>query len=115
MEHNSDFRYDLKIGEQKENELASILSDETLELKFDRKALDTGNVYVEYQSRGKPSGIAKSEAKWYAFCLGNSYHILDINELRLVCRKYIGTKRDKVGGDSNSSKGILLPINELLM
>ena len=30
------------------------------------------------------------------------------------CRAYMKTKRDIVGGDSNTSKGILLPIKELL-
>ena len=30
-----------------------------------------------------------------------------------LCRKYVGTDRDVVGGDDNNSKGILLPIEEL--
>jgi hypothetical protein len=30
-----------------------------------------------------------------------------------MCRKYIGTNRDILGGDSNTSKGILLPMEDL--
>ena len=35
-------------------------------------------------------------------------------ELKIKCRKYLNTKRDIKGGDSNTSKGILLPIKELI-
>jgi hypothetical protein len=45
MDYNNDFRYDLKVGQVKEKELAEILNDKTIEVKFDKRALDTGNVY----------------------------------------------------------------------
>jgi hypothetical protein len=31
-----------------------------------------------------------------------------------MCRKYLNTSRDVVGGDSNTSKGILLPMEDFL-
>jgi hypothetical protein len=34
--------------------------------------------------------------------------------LKKKCRKYLGTKRDVLGGDNNTSKGILLPVIELV-
>jgi len=34
--------------------------------------------------------------------------------LKDKCRKYLGTRRDVVGGDNNTSKGILLPVYELV-
>jgi hypothetical protein len=113
MDYNNDFRYDLKVGQVKEKELAEILNDKTIEVKFDKRALDTGNVYVEYESRGANSGIAKSEADYYCFCFGLTYHIIKTELLKDRCRKYIGTNRDRLGGDNNTSKGILLPIQEL--
>jgi hypothetical protein len=77
------------------------------------KAHNTGNVYVEYFSRGKPSGISTSQSDYYCFCIKNTFHLIDSKELKEKCRKYLGTDRDKAGGDSNTSKGILLPIDEL--
>lgn len=114
MDYNSDFRYDLKVGNIKEKELASILENKKIEVKYDLKALRTGNVFVEYESRNKLSGISISESDYYCFCLGDSFHIMPSKELKDRCRKYLKTNRDVVGGDNNTSKGILLPIKELL-
>jgi len=113
MKYNNDFKYDLKIGQVKEKQLAEILNDKTIEVKYDLKALETGNVYVEYQSRGKPSGISTSEAEYYCFAFGGTYHLIATIDLKRRCRKYLETSRDKKGGDSNTSKGILLPLKEL--
>ena len=113
MDYNNDFKYDLKVGQVKEEELGNIFNNATIEVKFDLKALETGNVYVEYWSRGRKSGISKTEAEYYCFAFGNTFHLIPTKDLRDKCRKYIGTKRDKKGGDSNTSKGILLPIKEL--
>ena len=114
MEHNSDFKFDLKVGQVAEKELGEIFSNCTIEVKRDLKALDTGNVFVEYMSRGKPSGLSTTEADWYCFNLGKKYHIVKTKELKNMCRELYKTKRDIRGGDSNTSKGILLPIIKLL-
>jgi len=113
MKYNNDFKYDLKVGQIKEEELGKILSEKRIEVKYDLQALDTGNVYVEYESRGKRSGISTSEAEFYCFAFGETFHLIETKLLKSRCRKYINTKRDKRGGDSNTSKGILLPIKEL--
>ena len=113
MNYNNDFKYDLKVGQVKEKELAKIFLDKKIEVKYDLKAIKTGNVYVEYYSRGKLSGISVSEADYYCFCFGKTYHLIDIDLLKERCRKYIGTDRDRKGGDSNTSKGVLLPLFEL--
>ena len=115
MEHRNDFKYDLRVGNGKENELAAILQGKTIEVKYDLKALDTGNIYVEYHSRGKASGLSTSEAEFYCFAFGDTFHIIKTVKLKELCRKYINTNRDKRGGDNNTSKGILLPIKELLL
>lgn len=113
MEYCSDFRYDLKVGNVKEEELAEIFLNKKIEVKHDRLSLSTGNIFVEYESRGKKSGISKSEAEYYCWAFGDTFHIIKTKDLKERCRKYIGTDRDIVGGDNNSSKGILLPITEL--
>jgi|DEB0MinimDraft_4_1074332.scaffolds.fasta_scaffold01710_12 hypothetical protein len=113
MDYNSDFRYDLKVGKVKEDELGDIFNTKTIEVKYDLKALETKNVFVEYFSRGYPSGIAKTRADYYCFCFGYTFHLIETSLLKEKCRKYLNTNRDRLGGDNNTSKGILLPINEL--
>jgi len=113
MKYNNDFKYDLKVGQVKEEELGDIFNSATIEVKHDLKAHVTGNIYVEYYSRGKPSGISRSKADYYCFCIKNTFHLIDSKELKDKCRKYLGTNRDRKGGDSNTSKGILLPIEDL--
>jgi hypothetical protein len=113
MEYNNDFKFDLKVGQAKEVELGNILNDKTIEIKYDLKALETNNVYVEYQSRNKPSGISTTNSDYYCFAFGNTFHLIETKSLKEKCRKYLNTNRDKLGGDNNTSKGILLPINEL--
>jgi len=57
LNYNNDFKYDLKIGQVGETMLNEILHDSTIEVKRDSWIGRTGNIAVEYQSRGKPSGI----------------------------------------------------------
>ena len=114
MDYNNYFKYDLKVGQVKEEELGKIFSSDTVEVKHDLKALSTGNVYVEYFSRGKKSGISTSQSDYYCFAFGNTFHLISTKELKIKCRKYLGTSRDKIGGDLNTSKGILLPLKELM-
>ncbi len=113
MKHNNDFRFDLEIGQLKEKELNDILSNSKIEVKHDLKALITGNVFVEYQSRGVPSGIVTSQSEWYCFAVGDTLHFIKTKYLKDKCRQYLNTSRDVVGGDADTSKGILLPISEL--
>lgn len=113
MQYNNDFRYDLQVGQAKEKELGDIINDKTIEVKYDLQALDTGNVYVEYFSRGKPSGISTSIAEYYCFCFGETYHLISTKTLKEKCRVHLATVRDKEGGDNNTSKGILLPLFDL--
>ena len=54
------FNKDLKYGKKHEKLVMESRLD--YELKTDRLAHKTGNVYVEYESRGKESGILASKA-----------------------------------------------------
>ena len=114
MKYNNDFKYDLKVGQVKEEELGKIFNLKTIEVKYDLQALKTNNVYVEYFSRGKLSGISTSQADYYCFAFGDTFHLIKTNDLKDRCRKYFNTGRDRKGGDNDTSKGILLPIKELL-
>lgn len=115
MKYGNDFRYDLKVGQTGEKLLGAILEDSTIEVKTDLLARRTGNVFIEYEYKGKKSGLARSQADWWAFVLSDDIiHIISSGALKTKCRQYFGTQRDVVGGDRNKSKGILLPIKELI-
>jgi hypothetical protein len=114
MNFNSDFRYDLKIGVEFETKLYELLG-KTIEVKRDFKALNTGNIFIEYQSRGKLSGIATTQAKYWCYWLSDFHLILiETEELKKMCRIYLNTKRDVCGGDNNTSKGVLLPLTDFI-
>ena len=113
MNYNSDFRYDLQIGQNYETSLYELLGKK-IEVKRDFKCLDTGNIFIEYESRGKKSGIATSEAEWWCYWLSEHHLILiELSVLKTICRTFLNTNRDVKGGDLNSSKGILLPLKIL--
>lgn len=116
MKYNSNFRYDLKVGQVTEELLGSILESQTIEVKDDSaKSAKTGNVFIEYMSRGKRSGIAKSHADWWAIRTSeDSFVIISAKKLKEVARKYYNKKRIVRGGDNNTSWGILIPREELL-
>lgn len=115
MKYNKDFKYDLKVGQVAEERLGDILQNKTIEVKRDLQAIQTGNIFIEYESRNKPSGIATTQAHYWCYFINNSrMFIIETKELKELTRKYIKTKRNIVGGDMNSSKGILLPLTDLL-
>jgi len=116
MEYNSDFKYDLDLGQLGEKLVYDILTNKKVEVKTDYKATETGNVFIEYYSRGKASGITTSKADFYCFVTSNvNITFIEIKELKKKCRKYLNTKRDVKGGDNNTSQGILLPLNEIII
>ena len=113
MEYCSNFRYDLKVGQVAEKQVADLLQGKKVEVKRDLKAKTTGNLYIEYESRGKPSGISRSEADYWCFVFENLFIFIEANKLKEIIEPMKGSSMDKRGGDKNSSKGILLPLERL--
>ena len=109
------FNKDLKYGKKHEKLVMESRLD--YELKTDRLAHKTGNVYVEYESRGKESGIIASKSNLWIFKIVDKKdkHLFSI-EIRLdrlrklVYNKYLTT----LGGDYKTSKGYLVPIVDLV-
>lgn len=115
MDYCNDFSHDLQLGNEGERLIELLFAPETkLEVKTDLKAYMTGNIFIEYESRGLKSGLAKSEADFWVFIVSPDHrYFIKSERLKLICRKYINTGRDVLGGDDNTSKGILLPLHEL--
>ena len=61
LKSNNDNKYDIMLTNSKGDEI-------TYEIKTDVKCaplFDTGNLFVEYSSRGKGSGIQTTQADWF--------------------------------------------------
>ena len=114
MEYNSDFRYDLKVGQVAEQALAKIFEGKKVEVKRDRKACLTGNIFVEYESRGKPSGISTSEADYWCFVVEETFILLTASRLKEIIEPLKGGDRERRGGDNNTSIGVLIRISDIL-
>ena len=111
------FDLDLKFGQQKENELQEILHNEPLECKCDKRCIDTGNVFVEFEDRGKPSGISITKSTFYAFCLYKKerekkqiWVLIPTEILKKLMKKY----PVKSGGDNWEARGHIIPKQDLL-
>ena len=115
MQFNSDFRYDLKVGQLEEKWLAELLQSKTLEVKRDFKASQTGRVFVEFFSRGKASGIDTTEAEFWAFIIdGETVVILPTARLKELVQEAKDEGKIWKGGDSNTSKGVLIDLERLV-
>lgn len=132
MDYNSDFKYDLALGQVGEGWIGKILSDKTIEVKFDFACYRTGNFYIEYESRGKPSGIATTQSDYWMLIASTESggrlkeHLSELQESDVLFSIMISTDRLKKlcktkyfrkgvkGGDDNTSRGILIKAKELI-
>jgi hypothetical protein len=76
----------------------------------------TGNIAIEYEFNGKPSGISTTKADYWAFVLGDKSLVVFIKteNLKDIARAWFKSGSVVSGGDFNSSKMILVPITEIL-
>lgn len=131
MDFNSDFKYDLELGQLGEGWLGGLLSSKTIEVKFDFGTHRTGNFFIEYESRGKPSGIATTQADYWMLIAASEKgqrlkeSIADLDSSDILHAVLIHTDRLKhlcktrshrtgvKGGDNNTSIGLLIKSKEL--
>ncbi|MDB4461775.1 hypothetical protein N9028_00305 [bacterium] len=119
MNYNNDFKYDLKIGQVGETMLNEILHDSTIEVKRDSWIGRTGNIAVEYQSRGKPSGISTTKASHWCFIFSNEFNdevmiIIETSRLKRISRIFYNKGNIKLMGDNNTSKSVLIPAEKII-
>ena len=109
------FTKDLSYG--KKHEKLVMKSMENFELKTDRMAHKTGNVYVEFQSRGKASGIRTSKSDTWIFKIVSKgdRHLFSIQIPLTRLKKLVSTDyRIVPGGDNLTSRGYLVPLTDLI-
>ena len=73
------FDLDLKDGLLAENRLNDTLRGAKIEVKSDKQAWKTGNIFVEDSCNGKPSGISTTEAEFWAYEVRlNTFYLIPI-------------------------------------
>ncbi len=98
IEHSSSKGYDLKI----------ISKGWTFEVKNDLMAERTGNVAIEFESRGKPTALSATTAEFWVYKFAGSFFAFKTETLK---RKLFEEKqffREVVGGDAGSNTKMFL-------
>ncbi len=114
------FKKDLALGKWGEDYVKRILSDPKvkIEVKKDDWTIKSGNIAIEFESRGKPSGIAVTESHFWCFIVGHFYVLMMPTEfLKWIVEQNHGTIKSVGDRDANgvpTSKAVLLPWDELL-
>jgi hypothetical protein len=124
MKHNNDFRYDLKVGKRGESVFYNMLENDLVEVKSEQSKIEnnwinSGNCFVEFESRNKKSGLAHTQAKWWVinFMEGDNlcFNItMSVERLKQIAQDYYARNGFVKGGDSDTSKGVLVPIHALI-
>tara|TARA_R110000765_G_scaffold346199_1_gene436381 strand:- start:13 stop:417 length:405 start_codon:yes stop_codon:yes gene_type:complete len=113
------FDVDLEFGKQWEEHIDEVFSGATkCEVKTERdKWASTGNICIEIESYGKPSGLTSTEAEVWVHNLVKDNELccslmFNTDKLRKVMKKM--KPFTVMGGDNNASKLYLVDIAKLL-
>tara|TARA_R100001510_G_scaffold57232_1_gene64674 strand:+ start:1526 stop:1906 length:381 start_codon:yes stop_codon:yes gene_type:complete len=118
------FDIDLDFGQIYEQKIKELFEgDGSIEVKTERDIwADTGNMAIEIRSRGKPSGISITDAKWWVhnFTIDGDIKfsmLFKVDKLRKAVKYlYLNELASIVkGGDNNTSDIILAPISTLIL
>jgi len=123
---NRDNKFDLQLSDAliAERRLAEIFSDmdiHKIELKTETWQWEqTGNICIEYRQRGKPSGIAVTEAGCWVHELRRDgetlvYLMFPIARLKALARiAYADGRYHEGGGDGGQFCNVLIPLSWVL-
>jgi len=115
MLYNNDFSHDLLVGQVAEQFLGDLLQNKKIEVKNDKIAHKSGRVFVEFECRGKPSGITTTQSDFWAFVLTTGVVIIvSKDRLTELCNNEYNKGNVIRGGDRNTSQGFLINLDDLL-
>jgi hypothetical protein len=112
------FDIDLEYGKVREQQVADMLQDKKIEVKSERDVWQkTGNIAIEYECYGKPSGINATESDYWFhnLCIGDETFatlVFDTTSLKRIIAN-LDKKRSVSGGDNNASRMYLLNLQKL--
>ena len=118
IEDRKKFDIDLEYGKVREQQVADMLQDKKIEVKSERDVWQkTGNIAIEYECYGKPSGINATESDYWFhnLCIGSETFatiVFDTASLKRIIDN-LDNKRVVSGGDHNASRMYLLKLDKL--
>ena len=117
-ENRKKFDLDLTYGEIREEKIAAMLTDKKVEVKSERDIWqNTGNICIEYECWGKPSGIRATESDYWFhnLCIGDDEYctlVFKTTTLKKIVDK-LDTFKTVSGGDGNASIMFLVNLKKL--
>ena len=118
IEDRKKFDIDLTYGTIREEKIAEMLTNKKIEVKSEKDLWqNTGNICIEYESYGKPSGIRATESDYWFhnLCVGDNEFctlVFKTDVLKTIVDK-VNTFRTVSGGDHNASKMFLVSLQKL--
>lgn len=112
------FDIDLAYGQMHEDQIIEMLQDKKIEVKTERGMwTKTGNIAIEFESYGKPSGINATESDYWFHRLAVDDEVFctlvfDVPTLKKIVEKLDYHKVVK-GGDNYASKMFLVNLSKL--
>jgi|TARA_B110000858_G_scaffold190024_1_gene237441 hypothetical protein len=117
-EDRKKFDIDLEYGTIREDKIAEMLTGKKIEVKSEKDLWQkSGNICIEYESWGKPSGIRATEADYWFhnLCVGDNEFctlVFKTDVLKTIVEK-LDTFKTVCGGDHKASKMYLLNLQKL--
>ena len=118
IDNRKKFDIDLEYGKVREKLVADMLQNKKIEVKSERVVWQkTGNIAIEYECYGKPSGINTTESDYWFhnLCIGDETFatlVFDTKSLKKIINK-LDYKRSVSGGDNMASRMYLLNLQKL--
>jgi hypothetical protein len=119
-ENRKKFDIDLQYGTIREDKIAEMLTNKKIEVKSEKDLWQkSGNICIEYESWGKPSGIRATEADYWFhnLCVGENEFctlVFKTDVLRTIVDKLDTFKTVSVcGGDHKASRMYLVNLQKL--
>jgi hypothetical protein len=115
---DSNWDLDYRAGIAGESKIADLLHMDTVEVKTDRRWVETGNIYIEtecyYKNEDvwKPSGVRVSQATHWAFLLEDSVYIVPLYRLKEIV--WESGRPINCNIPPNPSRGYLITVGALV-
>ena len=112
------FDIDLEYGKIRESQVLDMFENAKIEVKSERDIWQkSGNIAIEYECYGKPSGIKATESDYWFhnLCVGDEVFatlVFDVNSLKRIIDN-LDYKKTVSGGDNNASRMYLLNLQKL--
>ena len=117
-ENRKKFDIDLEYGTIREEKIAEMLTNKKIEVKSEKDLWQkSGNICIEYESLGKPSGIRATESDYWFhnLCVGDNEFctlVFKTDVLRTIVDK-LDTFKTVSGGDHKASRMFLVNLQKL--